>query len=169
MVPSLVRWWFSISTLKALRCVRMLPLPPPLSHQLILLLLYCSTSYYCLFRHHHNSRLRPICMHVLVHHATLPPSTVPCIPQSEMFFHWVVCLCSMCSLCELPVMTEKLHCVEIVVCNYHVIQSRIINIRANCLLAGLLQQFGMDDGAHQSHRRQKEEKHIEQSKPVLLL
>ena len=58
---------------RQLRCVRMLPLPPPLSHQLILLLLYCSTSHYCLFRHHHNSRLRPICMHVLVHHATLPP------------------------------------------------------------------------------------------------
>jgi len=88
-----------------------------LSHQLILLLLYCSTSHYCLFRHHHNSRLRPICMHVLVHHATLPPSTVPCIPQSEMFFHWVVCLCSTCSLCELHVMIidrETFHCVEIV-------------------------------------------------------
>jgi len=69
---------------RQLRCVRMLPLPPPLSHQLILLLLYCSTSHYCLFWHHHNSRLRPICMHVLVHHATLPSSTVPCIPQSEM-------------------------------------------------------------------------------------
>ncbi|KAG2481244.1 hypothetical protein PVAP13_J683334 [Panicum virgatum] len=54
---------------RQLRCVRMLPLSPPLSHQLILLLLYCSTSHYCLFRHHHNSRLRPICMHfgMMVH------------------------------------------------------------------------------------------------------
>jgi len=79
-----------------------------------------------------------------------------------LFFHWVVCLCSTCSLCELHVMIEKLFIVlRSLVCNYHVIRSRIINIRANCLLGGLLQQFGMM--VHIRVTGVKRKKHIEQA------
>ena len=74
----------------------------------------------------------------------------------------MVCLCSTCSLCELHVMIEKLFIVlRSLVCDYHVIRSRIINIRANCLLGGLLQQFGMM--VHIRVTGVKRKKHIEQA------
>jgi len=59
-------------------------------------------------------------------------------------------------------MIEKLFIVlRSLVCNYHVIRSRIINIRANCLLGGLLQQFGMM--VHIRVTGVKRKKHIEQA------